>query len=59
MVGVVFITSGWNRLKDPATRSKSIGMSKAFTIFLGAADVAGAWASCSASCPSCLRAGLS
>ncbi len=34
MVGVVFITSGWNHLKDPATRSKSIGMSKAFTIFL-------------------------
>lgn len=41
MVGVVFITSGWNDLKDPETRSKSIGMSKAFTIFLGAAEVAG------------------
>ena len=41
MVGVVFITSGWNHLKDPATRGKSIGMSKAFTIFLGAAEVAG------------------
>lgn len=41
MVGVVFITSGWNDLKDPETRSKSIGMSKAFTIFLGAVEVAG------------------
>lgn len=41
MVGVVFITSGWNHLKDPATRSKSIGMSKNFTIFLGGAEVAG------------------
>jgi putative oxidoreductase len=41
MVGVVFITSGWNDLKDPAARSKSIGMSKGFTIFLGAAEVAG------------------
>jgi putative oxidoreductase len=41
MVGVVFITSGWNDLKDPETRGKSIGMSKAFTIFLGAAEVAG------------------
>src|SRR6266581_2444361 len=41
MVGVVFITSGWNHLKDPEARSKDIGMSKGFTIFLGAAEVAG------------------
>ncbi len=41
MVGAVFITSGWNHLKDPAIRSKSIGMSKGFTIFLGVAEVAG------------------
>jgi putative oxidoreductase len=41
MVGMVFITSGWNHLKDPEARSKDIGMSKAFTIFLGAAEVAG------------------
>ncbi len=41
MVGAVFITSGRNHLKDPATRSKSIGMSKGFTIFLGGAEVAG------------------
>ena len=41
MVGLVFITSGWNHLKSPEARSKDIGMSKAFTIFLGAAEVAG------------------
>jgi putative oxidoreductase len=41
MVGVVFVSSGWNHLKDPETRSKSIGMSKGFTIFLGGAEVAG------------------
>jgi len=41
MVGLVFITSGWKHLKDPEARSKDIGMSKGFTIFLGAAEVAG------------------
>jgi putative oxidoreductase len=41
MVGLVFITSGWNHLQSPEARSKDIGMSKSFTIFLGAAEVAG------------------
>ena len=41
MVGVVFLTSGWSHLKDPAGRGKSIGVSKGFTIFLGLAEVAG------------------
>src|ERR1700726_4321203 len=41
MVGIVFITSGYKHLKDPATRSKDIGTSKSFTIFLGAAELAG------------------
>ncbi len=41
MVGLVFVTSGYSHLKDPATRSKDIGMSKGFTIFLGGAEVAG------------------
>jgi putative oxidoreductase len=41
MVGIVFITSGYKHLKDPSTRSKDIGMSKSFTIFLGAAELAG------------------
>jgi putative oxidoreductase len=42
MVGLVFATSGYNHLKDPETRAKSIEMSKEFTIFLGIAEVAGA-----------------
>ena len=41
MVGIVFITSGYKHLKDPATRSKDMGMSKSFTLFLGAAELAG------------------
>jgi len=41
MVGLVFLTSGYKHLKDPAARSKDIGMSKGFTIFLGAAEFAG------------------
>ncbi len=41
MVSLVFIASGYNHLKDPEARSKSIEMSKGFTIFLGIAEVAG------------------
>jgi putative oxidoreductase len=41
MVGVIFISSGWHHVKDPAARGKSIGMSKGFTIFLGTAEIAG------------------
>ena len=41
MVGLIFGASGWRHLKDPAERSKSIGMSKGFTVFLGMAEVAG------------------
>lgn len=41
MVGLIFISSGCKHLKDPAGRSKSIGMSKGFTVFLGAAEIAG------------------
>ena len=41
MVGLVFVTSGYAHLKDPEARSKSIGMPKGFTIFLGMAEVAG------------------
>ncbi len=41
MVGLVFLTSGYSHLKNPEERAKSIGMSKAFTIFLGVAEVAG------------------
>jgi len=41
MVGAVFMTSGWSDLRDPVARSKSIGMSKGFTIFLGVGEVLG------------------
>jgi putative oxidoreductase len=37
----VFITSGWKHLQDSQARSKDIKMSKSFTAFLGAAELAG------------------
>jgi putative oxidoreductase len=42
MVALVFITSGWSHVTKSEERSKSIGMSKGFTIFLGVAEIAGA-----------------
>jgi putative oxidoreductase len=42
MVGIIFLPSGWNHLKDPEARSKSIEMSKGFTIFLALGELAGA-----------------
>lgn len=41
MVGLVFVASGYNHLKDPEARSKSIELPKGVTIFLGMAEVAG------------------
>ena len=41
MVGLVFATSGYNHLKDPEARAKSIELPKTVTIFLGIAEVAG------------------
>ena len=41
MVAAVFITSGWSHVTKSEERSKSIGMGKGFTIFLGAAELAG------------------
>lgn len=41
MVALIFLTSGFGHLKSPEARSKSIGMSKPFTICLGAAEFAG------------------
>ena len=41
MVAIVFVDSGWNDLRSPQERSQSIGKSKAFTIFLGTAEVLG------------------
>jgi putative oxidoreductase len=42
VVAWIFGTSGYRHLKNPQERSKSIGASKAFTIVLGAAELAGA-----------------
>jgi putative oxidoreductase len=41
MAAAVYIASGYDDLKDPEARSKSLGVSKSFAIFLGAAEVAG------------------
>jgi putative oxidoreductase len=41
-VAVVYFASGWGYLADPQKRSKSIGMGKSFTIFLGLAEISGA-----------------
>jgi len=41
MIGIVFLTSGWKHLTDSEKRSKDIGASKGFTIFLGSAEFAG------------------
>ncbi len=41
MVAAVFVTSGWSHVTKADERSKSIGMGKGFTIFLGTAEIAG------------------
>ena len=41
MVAAVFVTSGWSDIKDSRARAESIGMTPAFTIFLGVAELAG------------------
>jgi putative oxidoreductase len=41
MVAVVFGSSGWSHVTKSEERSKSIGMSKGFTVFLGTAELAG------------------
>lgn len=41
MVALIFLTSGWSHLTRAEERSKSIGMSKGFTLFLGAAELSG------------------
>jgi len=41
MVAVVFLDSGWKHVKDPETRSKSIGMSKSATAVVGVAEILG------------------
>lgn len=41
MAGAIYMDSGYTDLKDPEARSKSIGQSKGFTIFLASAEIAG------------------
>jgi len=41
MVALVFFDSGRNHLANPAERSKSIGASPGFTVFLGTAESLG------------------
>lgn len=41
MVAIVFLTSGWSHVTKAEERSKSIGMSKGFTVFLGLGEIAG------------------
>jgi putative oxidoreductase len=42
MIAVVFLSSGWSHVKDPAGRAQSIGLSKQITLFIGIAEIAGA-----------------
>jgi putative oxidoreductase len=42
MVAAVFGTSGFSHLKSPQQRAESLGLSVRFTVFLGAAELAGA-----------------
>jgi putative oxidoreductase len=42
MLALVFGASGYNHLRHPKERAASIGMSLPFTVFLGAAECAGA-----------------
>ena len=41
MVASIFVSSGWSHATKSAERSKSIEMSRGFTVFLGIAEVAG------------------
>jgi putative oxidoreductase len=41
IVGLVFVTSGWSHVTKLEERSKSIGMSRGFTLFLGLAEISG------------------
>ena len=42
IVAVVFGTSGFNHLKSPRQRAESLGLRIPLTVFIGAAEVAGA-----------------
>jgi len=42
MIALIFGTSGWHHLADPVGRAASIGESVPLTVFIGAAELAGA-----------------
>jgi putative oxidoreductase len=41
MIAAVFVTSGWRHVTDPKGRAQSIGLTTGFTMFIGAAELAG------------------
>jgi putative oxidoreductase len=41
LIAVIFFASGWNHVRNPAGRAKSIGQSPTFTLLLGIAEIAG------------------
>jgi putative oxidoreductase len=41
MVAAIYLQSGWSHATNSQQRSKDIGMSQGFTIFLGTAELAG------------------
>ena len=41
MAGLIYIDSGYNNFKDPDARSKSQGIPKGLTLFIGVAEIAG------------------
>jgi putative oxidoreductase len=41
MAGAVYVDSGYNDLKDLDGRSKGLGLSKGFTLFIAVAEIAG------------------
>ena len=41
MVGLIFVDSGYNDLKNADARSRSLGLPRGFTLFLGAAELLG------------------
>lgn len=41
MVGLIFVDSGYNDLKNADARSRSLGLPRGFTLFLGAAELVG------------------
>ena len=41
MVGLIFVDSGYNDLKNADARSKNLGLPRGFTLFLGTAELLG------------------